>query len=208
MVISHYGLGMVKITLGERVIVFSPIGKRADSPAGGEPVKFGADLALVSLNDAAYNGVEQVTRGEKKPFVIDGPGEYEVEGNFIQGFATAGPGSRINTVYLLVLDGLRLVHLGALAETTVSDKLVEALGAIDILFLPVGQGDLLETKAAARIATLLEPRAVVPVNYNQKTLAAFLKEMGEEKSGAVESWAVKKKDLVEKEGEVMVVKSF
>lgn len=203
MVISHYGLGMVKIQLGERVIVFNPIGKGTEV----EPVKFGADLALVSLGDAACNGVEQVSRGERVPFVIDGPGEYEVEGVFVQGFATPGPGGRINTCYLMVLDGIRLVHLGVMAAVDLPDALVESLGAIDILFLPIDTG-LLEPKAAAKMVNLLEPKAVVPVNFGPAALATFLREMGEESGQPLESWTLKKKDLADEGTPVVVIKSF
>lgn len=207
--IQHFGLGMVKVQLGERVIVFNPIGRGVTPPAGGEPTKFGADLALVSLRDTAYNGVEQVSRGDRVPFVIDGPGEYEIMGDFVRGFATAGPSEKINVVYLLVLDNTRLVHLGALAKPELANEIVEALGQIDILFVPVGDPPVgeLGPKGAAKLATLLEPRAVVPVNFDAKSLSAFLKEAGETVA-SVESWTVKKKDLSEKEGDVVVVKSF
>lgn len=203
MVISHYGLGMVKIALGERVIVFNPIGKEANR----EPVRFGADLALVSLHDAAYNGVSEVSRGERVPFVIDGPGEYEVEGIFVRGLAAGGAGGKINTIYLLVLDGLRLVHLGMPEKPDLSDSLVEALGAIDLLFLPISNGSW-SSKAAAAVVTLVEPKVVVPVNFDSRSLPLFLKEMGEEKKDAIESWTLKRKDLAEKEGEVVIIKSF
>lgn len=201
MIINHYGLGMVKVALGERVIVFNPIGDKASR----EPVKFGADIALVSLQDSGYNGVRQVSRGERVPFLIDGPGEYEVDGNFIRGFTTVGPGGRINTAYLLVLDGVRLVHLGALAAPELKNEVVEALGAVDVLCLPLAN---LETKAASKLITLLKPQVVVPVDYDDKNLAAFLKDQGEEGNGARESWTFKKKDLAGKEGEVMLIKSF
>ncbi|MCC6290496.1 MBL fold metallo-hydrolase [Candidatus Nomurabacteria bacterium] len=202
MVISHFGLGMVKVQLGDRVIVFNPIGKGADI----EPTKFGADLALVSLRDSAYNGVEQVSRGDRVPFVIDSPGEYEIAGDFVQGFSTSGPSEKINVAYLLVLDGVRLAHLGALAKPELPDSVVETLGKIDVIFLPISD-DLLGPKGANKLATLLEPRVVVPVNFDAKGLAAFLKDMGETVE-PIDSWTMKRKDLVDKEGEVVVIKSF
>lgn len=213
MIISHYGLGMVKIQQGDRVVVFNPIGKGADQ----EAVKFGADLALVSLNDAGYAGVGQVSRArsasggsDRVPFVIDGPGEYEVEGNLIKGFGTLGPSGKINTVYLLQLEGARLVHLGAVVEANLKNEVIEALGTIDILFVPLAEpaeGGL-GPKQAAKLATKLEPRVIVPVNFSSANLALFLKEMGEEKLAELETWTVKKKELSEKAGDVIVVKSF
>lgn len=209
MVINHYGAGMVKAQLGDRIIVFNPIGPTSPRLRGAseaKPAKFGADLALVSLNDPDYNGTEEVSRGERVPFVIDGPGEYEVEGNFVQGIGTAGPSGKLNTAYLLVFDGMRLVHLGALAKAELDEKTIEKLGAIDILFVPVGNG--MDPKAASKLATALSPRAVVPVCWESASLAAFLKEMGEESAKPVDGWTVKKKDLTDKESDVIVVKSF
>lgn len=202
MVINHYGLGMVKIQLGERVIVFNPIG----SGAAVEPTRFGADLALVSLHDEAYEGVREVSRGDRVPFVIDGPGEYEVDGVFIRGFQTAGPGGKLNTVYLLTLDNMRLVHLGALTEASLPGPVVEALGAIDVLFVPVG-GETLDTKMAVKIATSLEPKTVVPTHYNAAELKAFAKEMGEESAETLTGWTIKKKDLADKSGDLVIIKS-
>lgn len=205
MVISHYGAGMIKVTQGETTIVFNPIG---DPPAGGlKPVKFGADLALISLNDPAYNGAANAARGERIPFVVNGPGEYEVGGIFVKGFGVAGPDEKINTIYSLVLEGTNLVHLGAPLSADLPDKLVEDLGVIDVLFVPVG--GKLAAKDAAKLATKLESRLVVPVDYESETeLKTFQKEFGAERAETQESLSLKRKDILDKEGEVVIIKSF
>lgn len=206
MVISYYGAGMVKIGQGETTAVFNPIGESGLS--GGRQVKFGADLALVSLNDKRYNGTENAARGERVPFVINGPGEYEVNDIFIKGFATPGPKSKINTVYSIILEGTNLVHLGALAEGEVPAKIIEELGSIDVLFVPIGNGELLSPKVAAKLATNLGSRLVIPVDYdNEDQLKTFLKEFGADKPEVVESLTLKRKDILDKEGQVVVIKS-
>ncbi len=204
MVISHYGLSMVKVAQGDTVIVFNPIGKGGDS----EPVRFGADLALVSLKDTNYNGLDQVSRGDRVPFVIDGPGEYEVSGVFIKGWETAGPEGKINTVYSLVVDGIKLVHLGALTTAELPAAVTEGLGAVDIVFAPVAVGESLSPKQAAALAADLEPKLIIPVaSENEGAAKIFLKELGAEGRPTVESLAVKRKDLLEKQGEVVIIKS-
>lgn len=213
MVISYYGAGMVKVVQGETTAVFNPIGE-GGLPAGRQ-VKFGADLALVSLNDKRYNGVANAARGERIPFVVNSPGEYEVDDIFIKGFGTAGPKEKINTVYSVVLEGVNLVHLGALAQEDlptgqagIPAKVVEELGTIDILFVPIGNNDLLSPKAAAKLATNLSSRLVIPVDYDDESqLKAFLKEFGTDKPQTVESLTIKRKDILDKEGEVVVIKS-
>jgi L-ascorbate metabolism protein UlaG (beta-lactamase superfamily) len=205
MVISYYGAGMVKVGQGETVAVFNPI---AESP-NYKAVKFGADLALVSLADKRYNGTDNAARGERVPFVINGPGEYEVDGIFVKGFGTAGPKGKINTIYSMVLEGANLVHLGALAEAELPAKIIEELGSIDVLFVPIGNDEMLSPKAAAKLATNLGSRLVVPVDYNNEDqLKTFLKEFGSDKPVVLDSLTLKRKDILDKEGEVVVIKSF
>lgn len=202
MVISHYGLGMVKVAQGDAVIVFNPIGKGAKA----DVVRFGADLALVSLNEANYNGVENVSRGDRVPFVINGPGEYEVSGVFIKGWGTSGPDGKINTIYSLVLDGIKIVHLGAIASTELPAAATEGLGAVDIVFAPVS--GVLEPKQVAKLAADLEPKLIIPVAIEDEAkLKVFLKELGAEGTKPVESLALNRKDLLEKEGQVAIIKS-
>jgi L-ascorbate metabolism protein UlaG (beta-lactamase superfamily) len=205
MVISYYGAGMVKVVQGETTAVFNPI---AESP-NYKPVKFGADLALVSLKDKRYNGTDNAARGDRVPFVVDGPGEYEVGGIFIKGFGTAGPKEKINTVYSVVLEGTNLVHLGALSQEEIPAKIIEELGSIDVLFVPIGNDQMLSPKAAAKLATNLGSRLVIPVDYDSEDqLKTFLKEFGTDKPEVLESLTLKRKDILDKEGEVVVIKSF
>jgi L-ascorbate metabolism protein UlaG (beta-lactamase superfamily) len=169
-------------------------------------VRFGADLALVSLNEANYNGVENVSRGDRVPFVINGPGEYEVNDVFIKGWGTPGSEGKINTVYSLVLDGIKLVHLGAIASPELPAVATEGLGAVDIVFVPVG--GILEPKQTAKLAADLEAKLIIPIEAGDEAkLKLFLKELGAEGSKPVESLAVKRKDLLEKEGQVVMINS-
>ena len=82
MVISYQGLESFKIQFGEIVVAYNPISK--DSKHKG--TKFGADIVLISANHPDFNGAENASRGDKQPFVINGPGEYEIGGIFVRGF--------------------------------------------------------------------------------------------------------------------------
>ena len=53
----------------------------------------------------------------------------------------------------------------------------------------------------------LEPKMIIPMDYDASSLKAFLKELGEEKADTVEKLTLKKKDLDNKEGEVVVLKT-
>ena len=125
MVITHHGGQCFKVTLGDLTLVFDPIAKGATLPS----VRFGADVALVSRDHPDMNGIEEVTYGDKKPFAITGPGEYERKGVVVQGFLSKskyclakGQEEAINTIYSVELEDMTLVHLGALADTELSKE--------------------------------------------------------------------------------------
>lgn len=195
-------MGMVKASVGDTVVVFNPI---AEAP-GLKASKFGADIALVSVNDPGYNGIEQASRGDRVPFAITGPGEYEVGGIFVKGVGTKGPGDKFNTIYSVVWDGIRLVHLGVLGQADLPTKATEQIGEVDILFVPVAASGGITTKEVAKVMTSLSPKIVIPVDYQSDAeLKVFLKEAGAESKAAVPSLQVKRKDLVDKETEVVVL---
>ena len=211
MVITYYGLASVKVQFGDMVLAFAPVGKDAYPKAS----RFGADIALVPVRDAQYNGVDSVIYGDKEPFLIDGAGEYEIKGIYVKGVASVGPEGKINTIYTVLLEGMTLCHLGALSKPELSAEIVEQLGEIDLLFLPVYNHDLLTAAAADAVATELEPKIVVPLyarggDYpiGKDPLTLFLKESGEEGSTPVEKLTLKKKDLEHKEGEIVVLAPY
>ena len=41
---------------------------------------------------------------------------------------------------------------------------------------------MLDAKAAAKLASSLEPKLIIPMDYDNDSLKTFLKEMGEEKA--------------------------
>ena len=186
------------------VLAFDPISKEA----GGKTC-FGADVAFITNNHSDYNGVDQVVYGEKDPFVITGPGDYEVKQIFIKGLLSKGPQkpkSYLNTIYSFEIDGLNVCFLGALSDTEIAKESRESISEPDILFVPVGGGEVIEPQKAAKLASSLEAKLVIPMNYDKESLKAFLKEMGEEGAEAVDKLTLKKKDVDGKEGSVVVVK--
>src|SRR5437764_1428098 len=115
MIITYNGRQFFKIVQGEMTLATNPISK--SSKAG--TTHFGADLALVTTNHPDYNGVEELRHGERVPFVIDGPGDYEVKEIFILGLASDAvlSGKKfINTMYSLSVDNIKIAFLGALSD--------------------------------------------------------------------------------------------
>lgn len=209
MIITYHGGECVRASAGDTTLVFGPISKQSKQ---FKPTNFGADIALISLNHPDMNGSEEAGRGDRKPFVISGPGEYEIKGIIAAGFPStssydprsAEKGERINTLYAVEFDGLSVLYLGALSEADMPQDVLE-MDAPDILIVPVGGNGVLSPSDAQKLAVKLEAKIVIPLHYDEKSLKVFLKEAGAEDVKPVDKLTVKPKDVVGKENEVVVL---
>ena len=190
------------------VLAFNPVSKASKS---GVSAHFGADIALVTTNYADYNGIEQLSHGEREPFVVMGPGDYEVKEIFIRGIMlnTEISGKNyINTVYFLSVDNISIAFLGVLSSGDIPKDVREVIDGPDILFIPVSGAGAISPKESAKLASSLEPKMIIPMDYDNASLKTFLKEIGEEKAEVVDKLTLKRKDLEGKEGEVVVLSAL
>ncbi len=176
MIITCHGEASFKISQGDLALVVNPQSKLA------------ADITLFSAG--------RVDTSEKSGFVIDGPGEYEIKDVFIKGFASSGAKKKVNTIYLVTFEGMKLCFLGDI-KGELDRETREAIEEVDLLFTPTDTYEL---------AVALESKVIIPTNYNKDSLAKFLKEAGESEVKPVEKLVLKKKDLEGKEGEIIVLK--
>ncbi|HEY9584040.1 MAG TPA: MBL fold metallo-hydrolase [Candidatus Paceibacterota bacterium] len=209
MIITYHGGEFFKVQFGDKILAFNPISKKSKLKTS----RFGADVALVSINHPDMNGVDELGFGDRVPFAIMGPGEYEIKDVFIKGYPSEsgyGGDKKINTVYSVSLEGMNLAFLGALKDgVKLSADILEALDDIDILFVPIGDEGVLGAADAYKLAVKLEPKIVIPMHYNmngdKNSLKTFLKEAGEEGVKPIDKFTFKKKDIEGKEGEVVVL---
>ena len=204
MVISYLGGECFKISQGDLTLAINPPAKESKLASA----KFGADIALVSLDNQDFNGTDNASFGERQPFVIAGPGEYEVKGVAVRGFGVPTVYANkptINTIYSVSLENMNLCIMGAVSSPELPAAAKQELDAIDILFVPVGGADVLEHAPAYKLAVQLGPKVIIPMHYDDKSLKAFLKEAGAEGTKAEEKLTIKKKDLEGKESEVIVL---
>ena len=205
MILTFHEGACIRAQAGDTTLVFGPVSKQSKN---FKPVNFGADVAFVSLNHPDMNGAEDAARGDKQPFVIGGPGEYEVKDITASGFASGskwGGEPRTNTVYSVHFDGLSVLYLGALGDLDLPADVLE-MDSPDILIVPVGDNGALSPSEAQKLAVKLEPKIVIPILYDDKSLKQFLKEAGEEVK-PVEKLTLKPRDVVGKESEVVVLSS-
>ena len=206
MVITYHGGQCFKVSFGSTTVAFNPIAKKSKL----EAVKFGADAAFVTLWHPDFNGVEQVTNGSKEPFVVDGPGEYEIGAVTAHGFGvktTYDTQEAYNTIYQVKLEDMNMLFLGALSEPELDPKILSEIGDVDILFVPIGGGDVLEAPQASKLAVKLEAKLVIPMHYDASALKTFLKEESKESLKPVDKLTLKKKDVQAMTGDVAVLKS-
>ena len=133
------------------------------------------------------------------PYVVRGPGEYEISDVLITGVADNhdekdGKERRRNTIYIIHIDDLVVCHLGALGQTLQEEQL-EAVADADVLLLPIGDHHTIQATQAAELISQVEPRIVIPFYLTARaedapiagagsgrdatdTLSKFCREMG------------------------------
>jgi hypothetical protein len=97
---------------------------------------------------------------------------------------------------------MNLCFLGALSDPNISADTRQSLDGIDILFVPV---ETLGAAAAYKFAVSLEPSIIIPMNWTDASLKAFVKEGGEESVKPTDKLTIKKKDLEGKKGEIVLL---
>ena len=197
MIITYLGKQFFKIGQGSLTMAVNPISK--DSKFSSLASRFGSDIALSTTNHPDYNGFEMVSHGETVPFEVNSPGDYEIKDIFIKGIMTEtklGGKKYINTIYSLTIENISLCFLGAISDEKLTSAVREQIDSPDILFVPIGNNDLLSPISAYKLAVTLEPKVIIPMDYDEKTLKAFLKEAGQEKIAPVEKYTIKAKELI------------
>ena len=208
MIITYLGKQFFKIGQGSLTVAFNPISK--DSKYSDKVSRFGSDIALSTINHPDYNGFDMVSHGDTIPFEINGPGDYEIKDIFIKGIMTNTEidGKKyINTIYSLSIENISLCFLGAISDEKLNSIIRGQIESPDILFIPIGNNDLLGPAEAYKLAVTLEPKIIIPMDYDEKTLKMFLKEAGQEKIIPVEKLTIKAKELAGREGEIVVLSS-
>lgn len=156
-----------------------------------------ADIVTVSHDHKDHNNHKAVngTTRREKPFIIDHPGEYEVGGISVFGVKTdhdahGGVERGKNIVYTVLIDDLKICHLGDLGHELTQEQITE-IGQIDVLLLPVGGALTINATQALKIAQALEPSYIVPMHFKTPkhdasvfgdlaSLEDFMKEYGTE----------------------------
>lgn len=193
-----------------------------DETIGLRVPKMEADVLLISHDHRDHNNKKAIKGSSirENTFLIDCPGEYDLEGMFIKGISAfhddlEGKERGKITIFTVKTEGMRLCYLSDLGQKELTSEQLEKIGGVDILMIPIGGTYTISGKEAAKIVSRVEPKIVIPMHYQipgLKTksklddLDGFLKEMGVKSVEAQDKLLIKKKDLPEEKTEVVILK--
>jgi len=189
--------------------------------------KLEADILLVSHSHRDHNNIKAVSSptSASPPFLISGPGEYEIKNVFIRGIPSWHDNSRgqergENTIYTIEAEDLKLCHLGDLGQKELTEEQLEKIAEVDILMIPVGGvphqdqwWGTISTKEVPKIMSQIEPKITIPMHYvlpkleiKLDGLDKFLKSLGIKSITAENKLSIKKKDILPEKAKIIVLK--
>lgn len=194
MTISWFGMGSFKITGKELTIITDPFGK----DTGLSPVRGNADIIVCS--DPKNSWCNNFSSISGDPFLITGPGEYDIKETFIMG--AVGDNQESGTVYGIEVENIRIAFIGSsVKQSQLTEAQKEVLEGADIVLIPAGGKSVMDFETAAKLSTQLEPFYVIPHSYKTPGVSVavdksdkFLQEMGN-KFEVMDKLTLKKKDL-------------
>jgi L-ascorbate metabolism protein UlaG (beta-lactamase superfamily) len=172
--VEWFGQSAFSLTDGKTKVFVDPFADTSILAARGMQFEYPAieaedvDLLLVTHEHLDHNGVEAVA-GEPALLRatagrLDSP-LGEVVAIASEHDAAAGTERGPNTIFVFELGGLRVAHFGDFGQAALRPEQAQAIGEVDLLFVPVGGGPTLGGTAAAEIALSLDPAWVVPMHY-------------------------------------------
>jgi L-ascorbate metabolism protein UlaG (beta-lactamase superfamily) len=125
-----------------------------------------ADVVVVSHDHVDHNNVSTV---QGKPEVVKDSGKKNVKGIQFKGFATSHDASQgqqrgTNTVFCFTIDDIKLCHLGDLGHVLSPGQVTE-IGAVDILFVPVGGFFTIDAPVASQVCDQLKTKIIIPMHF-------------------------------------------
>jgi len=167
MILTYLGHSAFKLKGKRGVVVTDPY----SGYVGMNMPSVSADIITVSHNHPDHSAASLVsgTARRKNPFLITQAGEYEVGGLSVFGVETkhddnGGVERGENIVFTILIDELRVCHLGDLGHELSSGQ-IEAIGSVDVLLCPVGGVFTINPEQAVKVIRSLEPSIVLPMHY-------------------------------------------
>ncbi len=215
MIINWYGQSCFKITSSQNKnsqvnIVIDPFTEKI----GLKVAKLKGDILLITHYHYDHNNVKAVSGN---PFIIDGPGEYEVKGVYVRGIdsfhdTSSGKERGKNVIYTIEAEDLKICHLGDFGQKDFAPEQIDKIGQVDILMIPIGGTYTISSKEAVKVMSQIEPNIIIPMHYHLPKLKVklegldkLLKTMGIKKIEPLPKLSIKKKEISSEEAKIIVL---
>lgn len=164
MIITWLGHSYFKIETKNKVIAIDPY---SEESTGLKPPRFKSDILLISHNHEDHNNKKTIL-GE--PFILEGLGEVEIEGIFIEGLSSfhdssSGKYRGLNTIFNIYAEDLKICFLGDLGEKNLKEESLEKVSNTDILLIPIGGNYTIDAEEAVSLVNQIDPKIVIPMHY-------------------------------------------
>lgn len=159
--INWLGGYTIRIVSQGKTIILDP-----HSPAQGtSPPRGKVDLiGLTNPNNPATSHISGFT---DEALIINSPGEYSYQTISVMVKGWHDQDNHERNLQRWEVENITLLHLGALpSEFSLASMPDIEQSNIDILFLPIGGGESMDTGHALELLHQVEPKIVIPVHYS------------------------------------------
>ncbi len=130
------------------------------------PIKETADVVSVSHGHDDHSNVSAV---KGKPETINSDGIKTAKGIQFRGITThhdevQGGKRGSNIIFCFTMDDIKFCHLGDLGHV-LNPEQVSEIGAVDILFVPVGGYFTIDAEVATQVCDQLGPKVIIPMHF-------------------------------------------
>lgn len=112
-------------------------------------------------NVAALKGYEQLINATTGSFTSE---DIEISGFSSWHDTTQGSERGANTIYTYEVNKIKVCHLGDLGHEP-SEELINSIGKVDVLMIPVGGFFTINSDEAIKIINSINPKVVIPMHY-------------------------------------------
>jgi L-ascorbate metabolism protein UlaG (beta-lactamase superfamily) len=181
MQVEWYGQSAFRLSAGQATVAIDPFADMAERVSAHgmtfdyPPIEgVQAQLLLVTHEHFDHNGVEAI--GGDPAILRSTAGTLDSPVGQVTAVSSehdeqAGTARGPNTIFVFELDGLRVCHFGDFGQRELRAEQAEAIGAVDLLFLPVGGGPTIGAEQARAIVERLRPSWVVPMHYRTERIS-------------------------------------
>src|SRR5487761_1144400 len=178
--VRWYGQSAFALDAGDDSVFIDPFGDMEAARGRGMTWNYPAikeamaDLLLVTHEHGDHNAVEAV--GGVKQTVRSSAGTIDTQLGRLVGIASehdrvTGTQRGANVIYVFGVGGVRVCHMGDFGQAGLRPEQLNAIGKIDLLFVPIGGMATIDGRAAAELVETLDPSWVVPMHYRTPAIS-------------------------------------